>query len=103
MYDIIIRSDVIVDGTGSPPFIADMGIRNSVIVKIGDLHGEKAEIIIDADRNIVSPGFIDIHNHSDVSIFAVPTADNYILQGVATIVVGNYGFSPAPLTKRTSK
>ncbi|MET1129062.1 MAG: D-aminoacylase [Thermoproteota archaeon] len=98
-YDVIIRGGIILDGTGSPPFRADIGVRGDTIIKIGDLSGAQAEVVVDASELYVSPGFIDIHNHSDVSIFAVPTADNYVLQGVTTIVVGNCGSSPAPLTE----
>lgn len=97
-YDVLIRDCIVVDGTGSPPFKADIGVCKDVIVKIGDLSGEKAEKIIKASGLIASPGFIDLHNHSDLSIFTLPTADNYVRQGVTTILVGNCGFSPAPLT-----
>jgi N-acyl-D-amino-acid deacylase len=97
-FDIIIRKGIIVDGTGSPPFRADIGISGDVITSIGDLSGEAAETVIDANGLTVAPGFIDIHNHSDLSILEIPTADNYILQGVTTLVVGNCGSSPAPLT-----
>ncbi len=98
-YSLIIKGGVIVDGTGSPPFRADIGVKGDTIAKIGDLTGSSAERIIDASGLIVTPGFIDIHNHSDLGIFAVPTADNYIRQGVTTLVVGNCGFSPAPITE----
>ena len=97
-YDLILRNGIIVDGTGSPPFKADVGIVSDSITKIGDLTSEDAERIINVDNLIVAPGFIDIHNHSDLSIFLVPTADNYIMQGVTTLVVGNCGFSPAPIS-----
>lgn len=97
-YDLIIKRGIIVDGSGSPPFRADVGVTGDRIRSIGDLSGESAEAVLSADGLIVSPGFIDIHNHSDLTIFEVPTADNYILQGVTTIVVGNCGSSPAPLT-----
>ena len=98
-YDLIIKNGIIIDGTTSPPFKADIAIVNDIITKIGDLTGEKAEKIIDARGLYVAPGFIDMHNHSDVSVFVVPTADNYIRQGVTTIVIGNCGASPAPLTE----
>jgi len=62
------------------------------------LSGESAEEIIDASGLFVAPGFIDIHNHSDTSIFLAPTADNYVTQGVTTILVGNCGYTPAPVT-----
>ncbi|HDN75967.1 MAG TPA: D-aminoacylase, partial [Acidilobales archaeon] len=97
-YDLIIRGGIIVDGTGAPPFKADIGIRNGLIVKIGDLSTSKADVLIDAKTLYVTPGFIDIHNHSDLSIFNVPTADNYVLQGVTTLVIGNCGASPAPIS-----
>ena len=96
---LIIRGGIIVDGTGTPPFKADIGIRGDTIAKIGDLSGASAEHVVDASGLVVAPGFIDIHNHSDLAIFAVPTADNYIMQGVTTLVVGNCGFSPAPITE----
>ncbi len=95
-YDLIIDNGVIIDGTGSPPFKADIAIKGDKIVSIGDYSKSDGETYIDASGLIVSPGFIDIHNHSDLSIFFQPTADNYIRQGVTSIVVGNCGFSPAP-------
>ncbi len=99
-FDLVIRNGVIVDGSGAPPFKADIGIVDDTITKIGDLSNVNAERIVDASDLIVAPGFIDIHNHSDVNIFLVPTADNYVMQGVTTIVIGNCGFSPAPITDK---
>jgi N-acyl-D-amino-acid deacylase len=100
MYDVIVKGGILIDGTGAPPWRRDVGIKGDTIVKIGDLSGESAEEVIDAKGLYVAPGFIDIHNHSDTSIFLVPTADNYVTQGVTTIVVGNCGYSPAPLTEK---
>lgn len=97
-YDLIIRNGVVVDGTGSPPYRADIGVRGDTIARIGDLSGETGERVIDAKGLYVAPGFIDIHNHSDIAVLSIPTADNYVLQGVTTIVIGNCGSSPAPLT-----
>ena len=97
-YDLVIRGGVVVDGTGSPPFKADIGVVGDTIVSIKDLSDAEAEQIIDAKGLYVAPGFIDIHNHSDLSILEIPTADNYVLQGVTTLVIGNCGSSPAPLT-----
>jgi len=98
-YDILIKNGYVVDGTGSPPYKADLAIKNESIAEIGSLEERTAEEVIDAKGLIVAPGFIDIHNHSDLSIFLVPTADNYIYQGVTTIIVGNCGFSPAPINE----
>lgn len=97
--DLIIRKATIVDGSGGPPFKADVGIKGETIRLIGDLSGETAESVINAEGLILTPGFIDMHNHSDVSIFELPSADNYIMQGVTSIVVGNCGYSAAPLTE----
>ncbi|HWQ17114.1 MAG TPA: D-aminoacylase [Sulfolobales archaeon] len=97
-YDLIIKGGVIIDGTGSPPFRGDVGVVGDTISAIGDLSGAQAERYIDVQGLYVTPGFIDIHNHSDLSILEVPTADNYILQGATTIVTGNCGSSPAPVT-----
>lgn len=102
-YDVIIRKGVVIDGTGAPPLRRDIGVINDVIAKVGDLSGELAEEVIEARDFFVAPGFIDIHNHSDTSIFMVPTADNYVTQGVTTIVVGNCGYSPAPLTEENKE
>jgi len=74
------------------------GSRGDTIARIGDLSRFKAERVLDCAGLVVSPGFIDVHNHSDVSLMAVPTADNYVMQGVTTIVVGNCGASVAPLS-----
>ena len=63
-YDIIIRNGRIVDGSGSPSFEADLGIAEDRITEIGDLSGAHALETIDANKQIVAPGFIDPHNHA---------------------------------------
>ncbi len=100
MYDVIIRNGVVVDGSGAPPFKRDLGVIGDTIAKVGDLSGCAAEEVIHAEGLVVAPGFIDIHNHSDSGIFILPTADNYVTQGVTTVVVGNCGYSLAPLTDK---
>lgn len=97
-YDLVIKNGLVVDGTGAPPFKVDIGISEDKIVKLGDIDRKDSEYVIDADGLIVSPGFIDVHNHSDISIFMFPRAENYVYQGVTTVVVGNCGFSPSPYT-----
>ncbi|MGC9010220.1 MAG: N-acyl-D-amino-acid deacylase family protein [Sulfolobales archaeon] len=102
-YDLVIKNGLVLDGSGSPPFRADIGVSGDTIVAVKDLSGAEAERVIDARGLYIAPGFIDIHNHSDLSILETPTADNYVLQGVTTLVIGNCGSSPAPLTDVNKK
>jgi len=97
MFDIVIRNGRIVDGSGNPWFIADIGIKNGKIEKISRLKLKDADRVIDAEKCIVSPGFIDMHSHSDFSPLINPYMESKVRQGVTTEVVGNCGFSAAPL------
>ncbi len=101
-YDVIIKNGKIIDGTGNPWYRADVGIIQGKIVKIGFISG-LAKKTIDVSNFIVSPGFIDIHNHSDLSILAVPNCESNIKQGITTAVVGNCGISMAPLNSKKVK
>ncbi len=96
-YDIVIRNARIVDGTGSPWYRGDLAIRGDVIVRIAAAITEPAARVIDVGGQVVAPGFIDIHSHARRGIFEVPTADNYIHQGVTTVIEGPDGSSPMPL------
>ena len=96
-YDILIRNGRIVDGAGNPWFRGDVGIRGDKIAAIGHLPNAKGKRTIAAGGHIVAPGFIDMHNHGRRGVFKVPTAENYIRQGVTTIIEGNDGGSPIPL------
>lgn len=95
--DIIIKNGKVVTGTGDPWIEADICVKNGIIERIGYLGSFQADIIIDARGKFVAPGFIDMHNHSDMTILAYPNAESYIMQGVTTVVVGNCGLSMAPL------
>lgn len=97
MFDIKIINGTVVDGTGAPRYRADVGICGDRITAIGDLSNEAAEKVIDAAGKIVSPGFIDIHTHSDLSILYDPYAGNRIHNGVTSDVIGNCGIGPAPV------
>ena len=96
-YDLIIANGRIFDGTGNPWFSADIAIRGDTIVQIGNLNNAKATERIDAQGLAVAPGFIDIHSHGRRGIFKVPTAENYLREGVTTMVEGPDGSSPVPL------
>ena len=96
-YDLVIRNARVVDGTGSPWYRADLAIRGDQIVRIAPFITEPAARVIDAQGQIVAPGFIDIHTHARRGIFEVPTADNYVRQGVTTVIEGPDGGSPLPI------
>ena len=92
-FDILIENGRVVDGTGNPWFYADVGITDDLIVAVGDLADKNARKTIDADGLIVSPGFIDVHAHSEGG-FGEPDSNanlNYLVQGVTTVVTGNDG------------
>ncbi|MCS7363844.1 MAG: D-aminoacylase [archaeon GB-1867-035] len=96
--DIIIRNGNIIDGTNSPSFTGNIGIKNGKIIYVTKSEIEEdADVIIDATNLTVTPGFIDVHAHADETLLMYPTADNYIAQGVTTVIGGNCGFSPAPI------
>jgi N-acyl-D-amino-acid deacylase len=97
MLDVIIKTGRIIDGTGNPWFLADIGVKDGKILKIGNSLSEDADRIIDAEGCIVSPGFIDIHSHSDFAPLINPYMESKVRQGVTTEVTGNCGFSAAPL------
>lgn len=99
MYNIIIKNGTVVDGTGAPQFRADVGVKDDKIDAIGDLSNEEAEFQIDAEGKIVTPGFIDINNHSDSywRLFLNPDLESLVYQGITTIIGGNCGSSLAPL------
>jgi N-acyl-D-amino-acid deacylase len=96
-FDILIQHARIVDGSGNPWYNGDVGIRGDNIVAIGRLDGVSSKLTIDARGLTVAPGFIDIHTHARRGIFEDPSAQNYIRQGVTTLIEGNDGSSPLPI------
>jgi N-acyl-D-amino-acid deacylase len=96
-YDLLIRNARIVDGTGSPWYRGDIALRGEAIARIAPRIDGPASRTIDAGGHMVAPGFIDIHTHARRGIFDVPTADNYVRQGVTTLIEGPDGSSPLPI------
>lgn len=96
-FDLLITNAKIIDGTGNPWYLGDIGIRKGKIQNIGDLSGSKAKQVIDAKGQVVAPGFIDVHAHVEGSIVSNSTADNFLYDGVTTLVTGNCGGSELDL------
>ena len=98
MYDLIIRNGLVVDGSGSAPYIGDVAIRDGKIAAVGGVITDAKECI-DASGLAVTPGFIDSHSHSDGSMLRFPQQKEKLEQGITTAVAGQCGSSPAPSTK----
>jgi N-acyl-D-amino-acid deacylase len=103
MFDLIIRSGTVIDGTGTNGYKADIAIKDNNIIAIGELPVNSAGTEIQADGKIVSPGFIDIHTHTDFSLLINPKAESKIYQGVTTEIGGNCGGSIAPIGENSIK
>ena len=97
-FDLLITNARVVDGTGNPWFRADVGVKNGRIVKIGRIAPAAAKEIIDAKNQILAPGFIDVHAHTE-NIFSLPDAENFIRMGVTSLVTGNCGGSVTDVEK----
>ncbi len=95
--DLLIRHAKIVDGSGNPWFYGDIGVANGEIVAVGDLTINIAKKVIDARGMVAAPGFIDVHTHIEQGILEHPLAENYLYDGVTTVITGNCGSSGADL------
>lgn len=100
-YDVLIKNGTVIDGTGAPGVRLDVGIKGGRIAAMGPQLAETAGQDIDARGLVVAPGFIDVHTHSDFTLLSAPSADSKVRQGITTEVVGNCGFSPAPVRPQT--
>ncbi|HOW85309.1 MAG TPA: D-aminoacylase [Candidatus Aminicenantes bacterium] len=96
--DLLIAGGTVYDGSGGPPVRADVGVSGGAIREIGRVRRSRAAAVIEADGRAVSPGFIDVHDHTDVGLLVNPRAESAVRQGVTTLVSGQCGESPFPLT-----
>ena len=97
MFDVVIRGGTVVDGTGGPGVPADVAIADGRVAAVGDLASAETQQRIDADGLVVCPGFVDPHTHYDAQLFWDPVASPSNLHGVTSVVMGNCGFTLAPL------
>jgi N-acyl-D-amino-acid deacylase len=95
-FDLLIKNGSVLDGTGAESIRADIGICGERIAAVGDLSKAEAKQTIDAAGQIVCPGFIDVHSHSDAYLLIEPRASSKVFQGITTEVCGNCGASAAP-------
>ncbi|MBN1682886.1 amidohydrolase family protein [Candidatus Bathyarchaeota archaeon] len=95
-YDLLIKNAQIIDGSGKKAFKGSLGVKGDKVQSVGELKGDSVKEI-DATGLYASPGWIDAHSHGDSTILFYPNAENYIMQGVTTLVGGQCGGSPAPL------
>ncbi len=94
-YDLVVKNGMVVDGSGLPRYPADVGVRHGRIVTIGRIR-EQAREVIDADGQVVAPGFVDGHTHMDAQVFWDPLGTSSCWHGITTVVMGNCGFTLAP-------
>ena len=95
--DILIKNTNIIDGLGKPGFIGDIGIKDKKIVLVGKSNvNMEADMVIDGTGLVTCPGFIDSHTHADLSIHEDSGAENFIMQGVTSVVGGHCGISVSP-------
>ena len=105
-YDVVITNGKVIDGSGNPWFHADLAIKSGKIVKIGKLDPKSGKRVIDAKGMTVSPGFIDLHTHTDLSALADGNVERKVRQGVTLDVIGEarrLRRSRAPFSRSTRK
>src|SRR5262245_25627287 len=90
--DVVIRGGRIIDGAGNAWFFGDLAIDAGRIIAVGNVGALRGRAEIDAKGLVVAPGFIDVHTHADDDLYKLPQAENFIRDGVTTIVTGNCGY-----------
>jgi len=101
-YDLLIKNGRVIDGSGMPAFLGDVGIRKGKIVEIGRLRGDAARTI-DANGLVVAPGFIDSHCHFDAQVTWDPLCTFSCYHGATTVIIGNCSLGMAPVRPGTAE
>ena len=96
---LLLRGGVVIDGSGTDRFVADVRVEGGRIAAIGADLAVDGAFVLDATGKIVAPGFIDVHTHDDQIVLSAPQMLPKISQGVTTVIVGNCGISLAPLVR----
>jgi N-acyl-D-amino-acid deacylase len=96
-FDVIVQGGIVVDGTGTQRYRADVGIRDGRIAELGRLRSSAGTRLLDAGGMIVAPGFVDLHTHYDAQLFWDPYLTLSGWHGVTSVVIGNCGFGFAPM------
>ena len=97
-YDLVVKNGWVIDGSGGPRYRADIGVTAGKIAALGRINANAARTI-DADGQVVTPGFVDGHTHMDAQIFWDPIGASSCYHGVTTVIMGNCGFTLAPCAK----
>src|SRR5690349_4521665 len=95
-YDLILKDGLIVDGTGKAGYLGSVAVQDGRIAAIGNVSGE-ARRVIEAKGQVIAPGFIDAHTHYDAQLFWDSAVDPATSHGITTILIGNCGFTLAPV------
>jgi len=91
MFDVAIKGGLVVDGTGTPPRLSDVGIIDGMIAEIAQDLSAEANVVINAANKMVTPGFIDVHSHCDLLPFMSGSIrESRIRQGVTTEIIGQW-------------
>ena len=95
-YDLLVKGGTVVDGSGLARYRADVAVKDGKIAEVGRMNGVAAKEVVDAEGQVVAPGFVDGHTHMDAQVFWDPIGSCSCYHGVTTVVMGNCGFTLAP-------
>ena len=101
MYDLLVRNGKIIDGAGNPWYMGDAAVRRGKIARIARSIDDEAKRTLDASGLVVCPGFIDAHSHGDFNTVVYREMENVIHQGITTVMAGQCGSTPAPLSEKS--